>query len=119
MPLFEASHEAAVAAGDINAAGRHGRLGNLFWFAQHVAAMMALAGLPGRNCVPFEGTLDELADEATAFILRAIGVREAAIAAGVGRVADCGGGLTRASGHGWRPQDIREGGRGRAQRGRA
>src|SRR3954453_22527703 len=49
LPLFEASYQAAVLAGDI--ATRPGRPCNLFWFAQHVPAMLALAGLPGRNCV--------------------------------------------------------------------
>lgn len=90
LPLFEASYEAAVAAGDIivqsgivlqSGAARPGRPRNLFWFAQHVPAMLALAKLPGRNCVPCEGTLDELVDEAAAFILRGIGMRDAAIAA--------------------------------------
>jgi AcrR family transcriptional regulator len=79
LPLFEASYEAAIAAGDI--AARPGRPRNLFWFAQHVTAMLALAGLPGRNCVPCDGTLDELVDEATGFILRGIGMRDDAIAA--------------------------------------
>jgi len=60
----------------------------LFWFAQHVPALLALAGLPGRNCVPTEGTLDELIDEATAFILRGIGMRDDAIAAGAGQGRD-------------------------------
>jgi TetR/AcrR family transcriptional regulator, transcriptional repressor of aconitase len=79
LPLFEASYQAAIAAGDI--AARPGRPRNLFWFAQHVPAMLALAGLPGRNCVPCDGTLDELVDEATAFILRGVGMRDDAIAA--------------------------------------
>ena len=80
MPLFEASHAAALAAGDI--AARPACPQNLFWFAQHVAAMMAFAALPGRNCVAYRGTLDDLAEEATAFILRGIGMSDAAIAAG-------------------------------------
>jgi TetR/AcrR family transcriptional regulator, transcriptional repressor of aconitase len=90
LPLFEASYEAAVAAGDI--AARPGRPRNLFWFAQHVPAMLALAdlsaGLSGRNCVPSEGTLDELAEEATAFILRGIGMRDDVIAAAAGQGRD-------------------------------
>src|SRR3954447_46905 len=86
FPLFEASYEAAIAAGDI--AARPGRPRNLFWFAQHVPALLAMAGLPGHNCVPTEGTLDELADEATAFILRGIGMRDDAIAAGAGHGRD-------------------------------
>src|ERR1044071_7158792 len=96
LPLFEASYAAAVASGDIEAAfggATPGRPRNLFWFAQHVPALLALAGLPGRNCVPTEGTLDELIDEATAFILRGIGMRdsvlcEGAIAAGAGQERD-------------------------------
>src|ERR1051325_3753233 len=63
LPLFEASYEAAVKAGDI--AAKPGRPRHLFLFAQHVPAMLALAGLPGHNCVPSDGTLDELVDEAT------------------------------------------------------
>jgi TetR/AcrR family transcriptional regulator, transcriptional repressor of aconitase len=86
LPLFEASYEAAVAAGDITA--RAGRPCNLFWFAQHVPAMLALGGLPGRNCVPCEGTLDELVDDATAFILRGIGMRDDAIATDGGHGRD-------------------------------
>jgi AcrR family transcriptional regulator len=91
LPLFEASYEAAVAAGDIAAppgVPRPGRPRNLFWFAQHVPAMLALAGLPaglsGRSCVPCDGTLDELVDEATAFILRGVGMRDSAIASDAG-----------------------------------
>ncbi len=90
LPLFEASYEAAIAAGDI--AVRPGRPRNLFWFAQHVPAMLALASLPagpsGSNCVPCDGTLNELADEATAFVLRGIGMRDNAIAADADRGHD-------------------------------
>ena len=86
LPLFEQSYAAALAAGDIVSPSRHPQ--NLFWFAQHVAAMMALGALPGRNCVPSEGTPDELIDEATAFILRGIGMRDAAIATCNGPVRD-------------------------------
>lgn len=81
IPMFEASFEAAVAAGDI--AKRSDRPANLFWFAQHVAAMMAFAALPGRSCIPYEGPLDRLVDDASAFILRGLGMSEAAIAAGL------------------------------------
>ena len=52
---------------------------NRFWFAHHVAAMMALAALPGPSCVPYEGTLDDIVDEAISFILRGIGMSNAAI----------------------------------------
>ncbi|MGE5268628.1 MAG: TetR/AcrR family transcriptional regulator [Thiohalocapsa sp.] len=79
VPLFEASLDAAIAAGD--AAPRRVAPANRFWFAQHVAAMMAFAALPGRHCVPYEGALDSIVDEASTFILRGIGVLDAAIAA--------------------------------------
>ena len=78
VPLFEASLAAAIAAGD--AVPRRGAPANPFWFAQHVAALMALAALPGPSCVPYEGTLDDVVDEAISFILRGIGMTDAAIA---------------------------------------
>lgn len=79
IPLFEASLQAAIAAGDATSSGE--RTANRFWFAQHVAAMMAFAALPGRSCMPYEGTLDDLVNEASAFILRGIGLKDATIAA--------------------------------------
>jgi TetR/AcrR family transcriptional regulator, transcriptional repressor of aconitase len=79
MPFFTASFDAAVTAGDI--VPPPGAVANHFWFAHHVAAMMAFASLPGRSCVPYEGTLDALVDESSHFILRGIGMSDAAIAA--------------------------------------
>lgn len=83
VPLFAASLEAAIAAGDAAPIGN--RAANPFWFAQHVAAMMAFGALPGRSCIPYEGSLDDLVEEASAFILRGIGMHDAVIAAGAGR----------------------------------
>ena len=82
MPFFTASFDAAVAAGDV--VPTPGAVANHFWFAHHVAAMMAFASLPGRSCVPYEGTLDALVDESSHFILRGIGMSDAAIAANRG-----------------------------------
>ena len=79
VPLFEASLAAAIAAGD--AAPRRVAPTNRFWFAQHVAAMMAFAALPGCTCIPYRGELDDIVNEASAFILRGIGISDAAIAA--------------------------------------
>jgi len=79
VPLFEASLEAAVAAGDV--APRSDAAANRFWFAQHVAAMMAFAVLPGASCVPYAGSVEDLVDEAARFILRGVGMTDAAIAA--------------------------------------
>ena len=81
IPLFAASLDAAAAAGDL--APRRAAAANQFWFAQHVAAMLAFATLPGQSCMPYEGTLDDLVEEASTFILRGFGMSEAAIAAAI------------------------------------
>jgi AcrR family transcriptional regulator len=80
IPLFEASLAAAIAAGDAMPGG--GSAANRFWFAQHVAAMLAYAALPTKGCIPYEGSLDDIVGEASAFILRGIGMTDAAIAEG-------------------------------------
>ena len=43
--------------------------------------MMAFAFLPPEGFIPYEGELDRLVEEASDFILRGIGMSEAAIAA--------------------------------------
>lgn len=83
VPLFAASLAAAVAAGDVRPSRE--RAANRFWFAQHVAAMMALAALSGKSCIPYEGDVDQLVEEAGTFILRGLGMNDAAIAAGAER----------------------------------
>jgi AcrR family transcriptional regulator len=89
VPLFEASLAAATAAGDAvpPPGASYGGPANRFWFAQHVAAMMAFAALPGEGCIPYRGGLDEIVEAASAFILRGIGMTDAAIAAGAERAA--------------------------------
>ncbi len=79
VPLFEASFNAAVAAGDVTPP--RDAPANLFWFAHHVAAMMAFAALPGPSCIPYQGDIEQQVDEAASFILRGFGMNAAAIAA--------------------------------------
>ncbi|HYM72234.1 MAG TPA: helix-turn-helix domain-containing protein [Stellaceae bacterium] len=79
VPLFTASLAAAQAAGDL--APVPGSGANQFWFAQHIAAMMAFAFLPKDGCVPYEGGIEQVVEEASDFILRAIGMNELMIAA--------------------------------------
>src|SRR5437764_1416398 len=79
VPLFAGKGFAGTPTGDIAAAA--GPPENRFWFAQHVAAMMAFAALPPKGCVPYRGTPEQVAAEATKFILRGIGMTAAAIAA--------------------------------------
>jgi AcrR family transcriptional regulator len=78
-PLFAASIEAATAAGDL--ACRPIASANCFWFGHHVAVMMAFVLLPARACLAYQGTMAALVEETTWFILRGIGLTEAAIAA--------------------------------------
>ena len=88
VPLFAASLAAAGAAGDLAPPlppGGGDGPANRFWFAQHVAAIMAFAALPGRGCIPYRGGLDEIVEAASSFILRGIGMTDAAIAAAAER----------------------------------
>ena len=78
-PLFAASVEAAIAKGDLAAAPL--ATANRFWFGHHVAAMLAFVFLPQRACIAYAGTIADLVDEATRFILHGIGLGETAIAA--------------------------------------
>jgi AcrR family transcriptional regulator len=78
-PLFAASLAAAVAAGDL-APGMIASA-NRFWFGHHVAAMMAFVGLSDRASIAYSGTGDDLVGEASRFILRGIGMTDAAITA--------------------------------------
>jgi hypothetical protein len=82
VPLFVASLAAAEAAGDLAPLAASGA--NRFWFAHHVAAMMAFAFLPRESFIPYEGGIERLVEEAGDFILRGIGMTEAAIAASRG-----------------------------------
>lgn len=77
-PLFAASVEAAISAGDLLPGAASS--GNGFWFGHHVAAMIALMMLPGRSCVPYAGSLEGLVEQASWFILKGLGLRDEAIA---------------------------------------
>jgi TetR/AcrR family transcriptional regulator, transcriptional repressor of aconitase len=77
-PLFAASIEAATAAGDLTVTVID--TVNRFWFGHHIAAMVAFVFLPGRASIAYEGTLAALVEEASRFILRGIGMKDAAIA---------------------------------------
>jgi AcrR family transcriptional regulator len=78
-PLFAASVEAAAAAGDLVAGPISSANG--FWFGHHVAAMMAFVFLPGPACIAYSGTPSDLVAEASRFILRGLGMTDAAITA--------------------------------------
>jgi len=75
-PVFTASLERAVAAGDASQVG-HEPL-NLFWFAHHTLLTAALVRLPSVPCLSY-GRAD-LERQLCQFILRGIGLGDAAIA---------------------------------------
>jgi AcrR family transcriptional regulator len=76
-PVFTASVESAVAAGDAARVGSEPL--NLFWFAHHTVLMSALSRLPAVPCLPY-GNAADLERQLCEFILRGIGLNEAAIA---------------------------------------
>ena len=78
--IFAASLNAAIAAGDAARIGREPL--DLFWFAHHTVLMAALTRLPSVPCLTYGNTTDRQLCE---FLLRGIGLNEAAIAAHLAR----------------------------------
>ena len=81
-PTFVASLERAIAAGDANKID--GAPLNLFWFAHHTVLTAALTRLPAIPCLEY-GNAAALERQLCQFILRGIGLNEAAIAAHLDR----------------------------------
>jgi TetR/AcrR family transcriptional regulator, transcriptional repressor of aconitase len=78
-PVFTASLERAVAAGDASKVGRAPL--NLFWFAHHTVLMAAVARLPVVPCLDYgNASASDLERQICEFILRGIGLNETAIA---------------------------------------
>ncbi|MDE5454754.1 TetR family transcriptional regulator [Bradyrhizobium sp. CSA112] len=76
-PVFSTSIERAVAVGDAVRIGSDPL--NLFWFAHHTVLMAALTRLPAVPCLSY-GNAADLQRQLCQFILRGIGLTEAAIA---------------------------------------
>jgi AcrR family transcriptional regulator len=81
-PVFTASLDRAVAAGDASPIGTAPL--NLFWFAHHTVLMAALARLPAVPCLSY-GNAAGLERQLCEFILRGIGLNETAIASDLDR----------------------------------
>ncbi|MEA2831679.1 MAG: hypothetical protein QOF22_2427 [Bradyrhizobium sp.] len=81
-PMFTASLERAVAAGDASRIGQEPM--NLFWFAHHTVLMAALTRLPSVPCLTY-GNAAEFERQVCEFILRGVGVSETAVASYLGR----------------------------------
>jgi len=80
--MFIASLEAAIASGDATRLG--GEPLNLFWFAHHTVLTAALTRLPAVPCLAYGDSID-LERQLCEFLLRGIGLNEAAIAAHLSR----------------------------------
>jgi AcrR family transcriptional regulator len=81
-PMFTASLERAVAAGDASRGGSEPL--NLFWFAHHTLMMTTVARLPPVPCLSY-GSAADLERQLCEFILRGIGLNEPAIASHLDR----------------------------------
>jgi AcrR family transcriptional regulator len=81
-PVFAASIDRAVAAGDAWRTGMEPL--NLFWFAHHTLLTSALTRLPAVPCLGY-GNAAALERQLCEFLLRGIGLNEAAIAAHLDR----------------------------------
>ena len=75
--VFTASLGRAVEAGDASRIGREPK--NLFWFAHHTVLMATMARLPSVPCLTY-GDAADFERQLCQFILRGIGLNEAAIA---------------------------------------
>src|SRR5499433_3763344 len=77
-PMFVASLEAAIASGDASRIGREPA--NLFWFDHHTVLTAAMTRLPAVPCLAY-GDTNGLERQLCEFLLRGIGLNDAAIAA--------------------------------------
>jgi AcrR family transcriptional regulator len=75
-PVFVASLDRAVEAGDASRIGSEPL--NLFWFAHHTVLMAALSRSPAVPCLTY-GHAPDLERQLCEFLLRGIGLHEAAI----------------------------------------
>jgi AcrR family transcriptional regulator len=81
-PVFIASLDRAVAAGDASRIGSEPL--NLFWFAHHTVLMAALSRIPAVPCLAY-GNAPDLEHQLCEFLLRGIGLHEAAITSHLSR----------------------------------
>ena len=87
--VFVSSLERAVAAGDARSCSDNPL--NLFWFAHHSVMTAALTRLPTTPCLAYAKAHD-LERQLCEFLLRGIGLNDAAIAAHLGRESVADGG---------------------------
>jgi TetR/AcrR family transcriptional regulator, transcriptional repressor of aconitase len=81
-PMFATSLDAAIASGDAVRVGSEPI--NLFWFAHHTVLTAALTRMPAVHCLSY-GNAADLDRQLCEFLLRGIGLTEAAINAHLNR----------------------------------
>jgi AcrR family transcriptional regulator len=81
-PMFATSLDAAIASGDAVRVGSEPI--NLFWFAHHTVLTAALTRMPAVHCLSY-GNAADLEGQLCEFLLRGIGLTEAAINAHLNR----------------------------------
>ena len=79
VPLFAASLRAAAESGDVEP-GSPVAAEDGFWFAHHLAMMLPTTALPGPSSMPHAGGAEDILRPARWFILRGLGLGNAAIA---------------------------------------
>ena len=84
-----ASLQRAIATGDAAPCASDPR--NLFWFAHHAVMTAALTRLPATPCLVY-GKAGDLERQLCEFLLRGIGLNEAAITSHLGRALAPGAG---------------------------
>ncbi len=77
IDLFAVCLEAAQAAGDVEKGADAGKVE--LWFVHHLANTLHLTSLSGRSVVDYGMNQDELTASAVRFLLRGLGLKEAAI----------------------------------------
>ena len=77
IDLFADCLEAARAAGDVEEGARTGKAE--LWFVHHLASTLHLVSLSGGNVVDHGMSLEELTASTVLFLLRGLGLKEAAI----------------------------------------
>jgi len=74
---FEVCVEEARKSGDVRVLATSPY--NLFWFTQHVATAACMIRIPAKPVVRYQGAIEEAVEQMVLFILRGVGLTEAAL----------------------------------------
>ena len=77
LEFFSDSIRAAAKAGDLKKGAKPAQLN--MWFAHHLALALKFLVLPGASVAEYELPYEDVVDQAVRFILRGLGLRNAAV----------------------------------------